>query len=228
MKTDSRQIYLNDISLKSENWTPLTGSLLFDLFKGPAPRGKARSENFPLLKFFKHFFPKVGEPFPEEIPCRGTIEWSREAADSPFDFLISIVPLPFAFEIPDTDWEGEEIKAQIHGKGKWFFKDKKTQLILDHTFSGGSISRSPWIFDLDRNPLKGRLEGTIDGRKQTGSLKGSLELQYDPLGELVVSGEWPFGSSPSSYSGSIEVKNLPLEKGFPLLVGMPLSEDHPF
>ncbi|MCJ7833198.1 MAG: hypothetical protein MUQ20_02280, partial [Deltaproteobacteria bacterium] len=227
MKTDSRQIYLKDISLKTENWSPLSGSLLFDLTKGPAPQGKARSENFPWLKFLKHFFPKIVEPFPDEIPCQGTIEWSREAAGSPFDFLVSIAPVPFTFEIPDTEWEGEDIKAQIHGEGKWFFKDKKVQLVLDHYLSGGSLSRSPWIFDLDRNPLKGRFEGTIDGRKQTGSIIGSLGLQYDPLGEIKVSGEWPFGSSYRSYSGSVEVKNLPLEKGFPLLVGMPLSDDHP-
>jgi len=228
METDSRKIYLKDINLKTENWSPLFGSLLFDLTKGPAPQGKARSENFPLLRFLKHFFPKIDKPFPEEIPCQGTIEWSRETAGSPFDFLVSITPVPFAFEIPDTDWEGEELKAQIHGQGKWFYKDKKVQGVLSQNWSGGSLSRSPWIFLFDRNPLKSRFEGTLAGTKQTGSLKGSLGLQYDPLGELMVSGEWPFGSSPSSYYGSIEVKNLPFEKGFPLLVGMPLSEDHPF
>ena len=103
MKMNSRQIYLKDIDLKTENWGPLSGSLLFDLTKGPAPEGKARSENFPLLTFLKHFFPRVVEPFPEEIPCQGTLEWSREAAGSPFDFLVSMVPgspLSFKFRTP--------------------------------------------------------------------------------------------------------------------------------
>ena len=219
MKTDSRQIYLKDISLKTENWSPLSGSLLFDLAKGPAPQGKVRSENFPLLKFIKHFFPKAGNPFPEEIPCQGTIEWSRETAGSPFDFLVSMAPLPFSFQIPDTDWEGEDLKAQIHGQGKWFFKDKSVKVNLNYFLSEGSLSRSPWIFIFNENPLQGGFEATIDARKPTGSIIGSLGLLYDPLGEIKVSGEWPFGSSPRSYSGSIEIKNLPLDKGFPLLVG---------
>jgi hypothetical protein len=228
MKTDRRQIYLKNITLFTENWSPLFGGLLFDLKKGPAPEGKARSENFPLLKFLKHFFPPVDNPFPEEISCRGTIEWSRKTGGSPFDFLVSITPDPFSFEIPGTDWEGEDLQAQIQSKGKWFFKDQQVQLDLTTILSEGTLSRSPWIFILDGTPLKGRFEGTIDGRKQIGSILGSLGLEYDPLGEIMVSGEWPFGSSPRSYSGSIEVKNLPLEKGFPLLVGDPLFDDFPF
>jgi hypothetical protein len=228
IKTDTRQIYLNDISLKTENWSPLSGSLLFDLKKGPVPQGKARSENFPLLKFIKHFSSKFIEPFPEEIPCQGTIEWARETAGSPIDFLVSASPVPFSFQLPKSDWEGEDLKARIQGRGKWFFKDRKVQLDLSHTLSEGTLSRSPWIFVFDRDPLIGRLEVTIDAGKQTRSIIGSLRFRYDPLGDIKVFGEWPFGSSPPSYSGFIEVLNLPLEKGFPLLIGEPLSDDHPF
>ncbi len=227
MKTESQQIYLKGISLTTENWSPLSGDLSFDLHKGPAPQGKVRSGNFPILKFFKHFFPKAGNPFPEEIPCQGTIEWSREAQGDPFDFLVSVTPAPFAFQIPGTHWEGEDFQAQIEGKGTWFYKNKTVQLDLSFLLSQGILSRSPWIFLFERNPLKGRIEGTIDGRKQIGSIVGSLGLQYDPLGEITISGEWPFGSSPRSYSGSIEVHNLPIEKGFPLLAGDSLSGNHP-
>ncbi|MBI4766131.1 MAG: hypothetical protein HY787_16285 [Deltaproteobacteria bacterium] len=228
IKTDTRQIYLNEINLKTANWSPLTGSLLFDLNKGSVPQGKARTGNFPLLKFIEHFFPKIREPFPEEIPCQGNIEWTREAAGAPIDFLVSIVPVPFSFQLPRTEWEGEELKARIQGSGKWFFKDKKVQLDLGHTLSGGTLSRSPWFFAFDQDPLTGRLEVTIDAGRQARSIIGSLGFRYAPLGDIKVFGEWPFGSSPRSYSGFIEVQNLPLEKGFPLLIGEPLSDDRPF
>jgi hypothetical protein len=228
IKTNTRQIFLNDITLKTENWSSLSGSLLFDLNKSLAPEGKARGGNFPLLKFFKHFFPNINEPFSDEIPCQGTIEWARETAGSPIDFLVSITPVPFSLQFPETDWEGEDLTAQIQGRGKWFFKEKTVQLDLKHTLFKGSLSRTPWIFNFDRYPLQGRFEATIDGRKQTGSIMGSLGLQYGPLGEITVSGDWPFRASPFSYSGSIEVNNLPLEKGFPLLIGEPLGDDYPF
>jgi hypothetical protein len=228
MNMESRRISLNEITLKTENWNPLSGSLLFDLNKGPVPQGTARSENFPILKFFKHFFPRITEPFFDEIPCQGAITWSHETAFSPIDFSVSIAPVPFSFQFPQTDWEGEDLEAMIQGGGKWFFKEKKVQLNLNHTFSGGSLSRSLWNFNFEQNPLKGRFEATIDGRELMGSITGSLGLQYDPLGEITVYGEWPFGSSPHSYSGSIELNNLPLERGFPLLVGEPLSDDYPF
>jgi hypothetical protein len=228
INTGSRQIYLNEITLKSENWSPLSGSLFFDLNKSPAPEGKARAEDFPLLKFFKHFFSKINEPFSNEIPCQGTIEWSKETAGSPIDFLVSITPVPFSLQFPETDWEGEDLKVQIQGRGKWFFTEKTVQLDLKHTFSQGSLFRAPWIFDFNRYPLEGRFEATIDGRKQTGSIIGSIGLQYEPLGEITVSGDWPFRAAPFSYSGSIEVNNLPLEKGFPLLIGEPLGDDYPF
>lgn len=228
MNMNSRQIYLQDIDLRTENWGPLSGSLLFDLTKGPAPQGKVRSQNFPLLRFLLHFFPRVVEPFPEEIPCQGTLEWSRETAASPFDFLLSMVPVPFVFDIPDTDWEGEGLKTRIESQGKWFFRDRKVQVTLNTFLSEGRLSRTPWFFTFDENPLWGRFEGTVEWRKPAGSVIGSLGFRHDPLGEIKVSGEWPFGSSPRSFSGSLEMKNLPLQKGFPLLVGMPLAEDHPF
>jgi hypothetical protein len=228
IKTDTRQIYLEDITLKTANWSPLSGSLLFDLKKGTAPQGQAQSGNFPLLKFIKHFFPQIIEPFPEEIPCQGTIEWTRETAGSPFDFLVSIVPVPFSFQLPKTDWEGKDLKARIQGRGKWFFEEKKVQLDLNHTLSKGSLARPPWIFNFDQDLLKGRFEATIDGRKQPASLIGSLDLQYEPLGEITVSGEWPFTSPSPAYSASLKWNNLPLEKGFPLLIGEPLSDDYPF
>ncbi|MBA4395623.1 MAG: hypothetical protein C0407_18890, partial [Desulfobacca sp.] len=93
---------------------------------------------------------------------------------------------------------------------------------------GGSILRSPWIFGFDQHPLKIRGMGTVEAGGQTGSLKGSLELTYDPLGQWRVSGEYPLRSNPQAFSASLEIQNLPTEKGYPLLVGSPLSSNHPF
>jgi len=225
---DSRKIHLKDIWLKTDNWGTLSGNLIFDPSKGPAPSGQALAEGFPLPRFLKHFFPKADEPFSEDIPCQGTIEWSREAADSPVVFQVSISPAPFSFQIPAIDWEGGGLKAQIDAQGKWFSRINKIELVLNHHLSGGSISQPPWIFSFNQNPLTARFEGTVEGAGQAGFLKGFLGLRYDPLGEVTVSGEWPFGSSPRSYSGSIEVQNFSLEKGFPLLIGDPLSDNYPF
>ena len=228
LNTDNRQIHLKGLGLKTDNWGNLSGSLFFDLSKGPVPQIKAWAEGFPLPRLLRYFFPKATSPFYEDTLCQGITEWSQETADSPIVFSTSFSPAPFPFHLSGDDWQGEGITAQIDVEGKWFFREKKVQLVIDQQVSGGSLSRPPWNFRFDRYPLKARFEGTAEGKNQSGSLTGTVGLHYDPLGELMFSGEWLFGSPSRFFAGSLVIQNLPLEKGFPLLVGEPLSKDQSF
>ena len=216
-----RQIRIKDIGLKTDNWGNLSGSLFFDTSKGPVPSGKVQAEGFPLIAFLTHFFPEAASPFPDEIPCQGTAEWTRDTAGSPFIFNLSTIPASFSLHLPGSDWQGEKLKTRWEAQGKWFPESRKVQVVLNQRLSGGSLSRPPWTFNFDDKTLSARLEGIFQGESQTGLFKGTLGFTYDPLGEVLVSGEGRFGSDSQSYSGSIEIKDLPLEKGFPLLAGGP-------
>ncbi|MBI5601725.1 MAG: hypothetical protein HY879_00045 [Deltaproteobacteria bacterium] len=228
LSDQGRQILLKDLWLKTANWGLLSGSLDIEPFKGPIPSGKIRLEGFPLLQFLKIFSPEAALPFSREIPCQGTLAWSQEAAGSPGIFQLSLIPAPFSFQIPDTDFEGEDLKTQIDVQGKWLPEDQTVQGVLNQHLSGGSLFRPPWLFNFDQSRLTARMEGSLKIGHQAPSLTGSLNLEYDPLGTVIVSGEWPIGSRSRSFSGSMEIKNLPLEKGYPLLVGGPFSYDYPF
>lgn len=223
-----RKVFLKDVELKTNNWGNLSGSLVFDPSIGPVPSGKVQADGFPLPGFLKLFFPHAAKPFTAEIPCQGTFEWTREAAGSPFVFHAALFPASFSFHFPGTDWQGEKLKTRIEARGKWFLENRKVQWILQQDLSGGTLFRPPWRFPFDQSPLTARLEGTFQGGGQTATLQGSLGIKYDPLGEVKASGEGLFGSDSQSYSGSIEVNDLPLEKGFPLLAGGPLSDRQPF
>lgn len=223
-----RQIQLKDLWLKTANWGLLSGSLDIEPFKGPIPSGKIRLEGFPLLQFLKILYPEAALPFSREIPCQGTLAWSQESAGSPGIFQVSLIPAPFSFQIPETDFEGEDLKTQMEAQGKWWPADKKVQVLLNQHLSGGSLFRPPWLFNFDHSRLTARMDGSLKIGNQTPSLTGSLKLEYAPLGTVMVSGEWPIGSPSRSFSGSMEIKDLPLEKGYPLLVGGPFSYDYPF
>jgi hypothetical protein len=222
------QVDLKDIWFKTANWGTWWGYLHFNPSLGPAPSGKVRTEGFPLPRFINLFYSKANEPFPEEIPCQGTLEWSRDSGRSPFVFQVSIAPAPFSFHLPASDWQGEGIKTRIDIQGKWFSEIQKVHWDLSQTLFGGRLLRPPWVFGFDHRPLKARLEGTVEAGGQIGCLKGSLVVSYDPLGIVTVSGEYPFGTTPDSYSGTIEIQDLPVEKAYPHLIGHPLSSTHPF
>ncbi|MEW6185138.1 MAG: hypothetical protein AB1585_05290 [Thermodesulfobacteriota bacterium] len=226
-KGRSRKLHLKNIGLETDNWGSFHGDLFFNPDQGPGPQGNVRVEKFPLPKFLAHFFPKAREPFPKEIPCQGTVTWSRENKGGPIGFKVSLIPAIFSFKVPKTDWEGEAIKVNIDTKGEWDIKDHKITFSLSQNLNGGSFSRSPWIFLFDQKGMESRLEGIIETRKETGSIKGVLDINYDPLGQVRISAHWPFASSPTSVSGTVEVQGLPLERGFPLLVGKPLSYRYP-
>jgi hypothetical protein len=220
-----RQIQIKNMELKTDNWGNLFGSLFFDSSKGPVPNGKVRAEGFPLTGLLTRLFPQSTNPLPN-LPCQGTVEWTKDPA-SPYIFNVSLSPASFSFHLPENDLRGEKIKTRLEVRGKWFPEDGKVQMILDHRLSGGSLSRPPWIFYFDDNPLSARMEGTYQKERKTGTLRGSGVVDYDPVGALKVSGEWHSGSSSPFYLGTIEVNNLPLKKGFPLLIGVPLSSRYP-
>lgn len=222
------QLELQNIDLKTDNWGHLSGRLLFDLSRGPAPSGRVRADRFPLPGFLDHFISKASAPFPGKPLCQGNLVWSRETAQSPIDFQMSIIPDPFALQKADSPWQGQGLKTLIEAQGKWFPKDKRVLFVINQDLSGGHFSRPPWAFDFDRYPLKAHFEGTLAGESQTGHLKGSLGLQSAPLGRLRISGEWPWAASPQNVSGTIDIQDLPLEKGFPLLVNPSPSPGHPF
>jgi|GEM_PF-2910380 len=223
-----RTIFLKDIRLATANWGTLTGDLFFDLKKDPVPEGKAQAEGFPLPRFLAHFLPQADEPFRQEIPCRGTFRWRRAGKGAPLDFKVSLQPPVFSFKVPRTDWEGEGVRISIETEGRWFIEDRRVQLDLVQDWTQGALSLSPWFFDFHEQGMQSRFQGWIDGRKATAAVQGVLDLAYPPLGEVRLSVDWPFLVHPPSVSGEVEVKGLPLEKGFPLLVGKPLSYRHPF
>jgi hypothetical protein len=226
-KGHPRQLLLKDIDLETENWGIFHGDLYFDPEKGPGPQGKVRIEKFPLPKFLTHFFPKADEPFPNQIPCQGNLTWSRDKKGEPINFKISLTPPLFSFKVPRTDWEGEDIRVQIDTEGKWDINNRIIDLILNQDLSGGSFSGSPWIFLFDQAGMKSRFQGIIDTRKENASVKGTLDFNYDPLGKVQVAVHWPLVPSPTNVSGTVEIRRFPLEKGFPLLVGKPLSYRFP-